>query len=117
MTKVIGPHKKAGRRRRRGKAVAIAVMLVMFAMLSSMNIRTIQKPGKWDRPTRSALATARNEYVLAGGPYGNAEILLNRYLQYADYITGKVDDPALCGPVWVWRGTTKVLDTAAEVSG
>ena len=117
MKKAIGPHKRAGRRRRRGKAVAIVVMMVMFALLSSMNTRTIQQPGKWDQPTRSDLAVARNEYRLAGGPYGDAGNLLKRYQQYEAYITGLVDDPALCGPLWAWKGKTKVLETQTEVSG
>lgn len=117
MKKVIGPHQRAGRRRRRGKAVVIALVLVMFSLLSSMNTRTIPSPGKWDRPTIQDLVTARKEYELARGPYGNAEILLNRYLQYGDYITGLVDDPRLCGPVWVWNGKEKVMETTNKEPG
>lgn len=117
MKKAIGPHQRAGRRRRVGKAAAIVVMLVATVLVSSWNIRYIPSPGKWDRPTIQDLVTARIEYELAGGPYGNAEILLERYQQYGDYITGIVNDPAQCGPIWVWNGKTKVLETPAEVSG
>ena len=93
MKKAIGPHKRAGRRRRRGKAVAIVVMMVMFALLSSMNTRTIQQPGKWDQPTRSDLAVARNEYRLAGGPYGDAGNLLKlaKFQGYQKKLEGVCD--------------------------
>ena len=119
MKTAIGPHQRAGRRRRIGKAVAITVLLVATVLVSSMNTRpiTAPEPGKWDRPTIQDLVTARIEYELAGGPYGNAGILLDRYLQYEAYITGKVDDPALCGPVWTWDGDAKVIETPAGVSG
>lgn len=95
-----GPRQRRRRWRRRFKVLALCAVVFALAVVSSWTINAAPEPGKWDRPTRSELAVARNEYSLAGGPYGNAGILLNRYLQYGDYITGKVNDPRLCGPVW-----------------
>lgn len=94
-----GPHQRAGRRCRRGKAVALIVVIAALAVLSSWTTCAAPEPGKWANPTIQDLVTARNEYNLAGGPYGNAKILYERYPQYAAYITGEVDTPEECEAV------------------
>lgn len=94
-----GPHQRAGRRRRRGKAVALIVLIAALAVLSSWVTYSAPEPEKWANPTIQELAVARKEYELAGGPYGNAKILYERYPQYAAYITGEVDTPEECEAV------------------
>lgn len=75
----------------------LAGLLAVWFFVASAVIRDIPQAGKWDNPTIQDLAVARNAYRLAGGPYGNAEILLERYQRYEAYIVGGVDDLALCG--------------------
>lgn len=42
MTIPMGPHQRRGRRRRRGKALVLCVVLVMMAIFSNMTV--------WDKP-------------------------------------------------------------------
>ncbi len=95
-----GPHQRAGRRRRRGKAVALIVLIAALAVLSSWTTTcAAPEPGKWDTPSLSDLAYARNIYNLQGGAIGEAQIYLERWPQYAAYITGEVDTPEECEAV------------------
>lgn len=94
-----GPRVRRRRARRIGKALVLLVLMAALVLVSSLTARTIPQTREWAKPTLQNLAVARNEYSIAGGPYGNAKILLERFIDYEAYITGEVDDPALCGPV------------------
>lgn len=79
------------------KRMVVCAALVFMTAVSSWNIRASpEPPGRWDNPTREELDTARKEYSVAGGPYGDAGVYVERWYKYADYITGKVDAPADC---------------------
>lgn len=84
MKRHIGPHQRAGRRRRRLKAVIIALILAALAATASMFISERPEPKK--DPTPSELAYMRN--VARFSP-GDAELYVQQWPEYADYIIGK----------------------------
>lgn len=89
--------KRRTRRRRWMKRLVVCAVLAMMVAVSSWNIRASPAPpGRWDNPTREELDTARKAYSVAGGPCGEAGVYYERWIKYADYISGKVDDPAKC---------------------
>lgn len=84
----IGPHQRAGKRRRRLKAVIIAAILIAIAATTSLCMAERTEPGRWDEPSASELAYARNIYRLTGY-HGEAKVYVDRWPEYADYIMGK----------------------------
>ena len=88
----IGPHKRAGRRRRWGKALILCLMAAGMVMTSSW--------GVWDPPPErklplSELAVARNYYAL-NGENGDSRQNLQKYPEYAPYIRGEVETVEEC---------------------
>lgn len=83
--KALGPHQRQGRRRRRGKAVVLFILLAMLAAMASLT--TWDKPEPKNEPSPSQIAYARNLYNMTGYN-GEAKIYIDRWPEYADEIMG-----------------------------
>lgn len=81
MTIPIGPHQRRGRRRRRGKALVLCVVLAALAAVSSWTMW--DKPRKELRqlPDRTALAWMMNQAALSPG---HARAFADQYPELAD---------------------------------
>lgn len=78
------------------KVLILAVMLMCLAMSVSLTRQSI--PEVEEGPGRAMLGYARN-IVMLNGPNGEGQVYLERWPAYTPYLTGLVDDPAMCGPV------------------
>ena len=84
---MIGRHKRQGIRRRRGKAIVIAIILAMSAITSSVFVADRKEPKKV--PSESELVYMRNVARLSPG---EAAIYVEQWPEYADYIMGLTDE-------------------------
>ena len=82
----IGPHQRAGRRRRRGKATVLVILLAMLAAVSSMT--TWDKPEPEYVPLPSELGRLHNLYTAMGGTYGEVGAFLKDHPEYANQVIG-----------------------------
>lgn len=85
----IGPHQRAGKRRRRLKTVIIAAILIAVAATTSLCMAERTEPGRWDKPSESELEYARKYYEI-NGENGDSNVFLGRYPEkYAPFIRGE----------------------------
>lgn len=88
--KTAGRHRRNGMRRRRLKSVLIVSLSIVFLFALSWKVRGVTEAKKDDEPTMSQLCYARNLYM-ASGYCGEAKVYIDRWPEYADYITGMED--------------------------
>ena len=94
----IGPHQRAGRRRRRGKTLVLCLAAIALALASCWVVRELP-PAPDREPTAtllSALVRMRNEVALSPGL---ADDYAAKYPEYAPFIRGEVATVGECSAV------------------
>ena len=81
----IGRHQKQRKRRRRGKAICLIIILAFLAVVSSLAVW--DGPSPTNGPTIQQIVYARNQYRL-NGYLGEAKIYIDRWPEYVDEIMG-----------------------------
>lgn len=73
----------------KAKAIIVAVVLCAVVTSSSLTVPRAAPP-EIEAPSGTQLGYARNVYKMLGGPWGEAKIYLDRWPEYAEYITGEI---------------------------